>query len=96
MIEIRLYGQLRSLVSGSKADEDTILMCRHKPGETFEAFLRRLDLEPDIIGDCFINGVVAKPSDVITDGDRVGLFPFNMALIDGGMHLKFHPHRRRR
>jgi hypothetical protein len=94
MIETHLYGQLRFLVSGSRADEDTILMCKHRPDETFEAFLGRLDLEPDIVGDCFINGVVAKPSDVLADGDRVGLFPLNMALMDGGMHLKFHPHRR--
>jgi molybdopterin converting factor small subunit len=94
MIEVRLYGLLRAMVEGSKADEDTIMYCEFKEGETFSEFLGRLELEKKDLGDCFINGNLAKPDDILHTGDRVGLFPFNMALIDGGMHLKYHPHRR--
>jgi hypothetical protein len=46
------------------------------------------------MGDCFINGKLARQSDRVEDGDRIGLFPFNMRLIDGGMELKYSPHRR--
>jgi hypothetical protein len=94
MIEVHLYGRLRSLVPDSKANEDIILMCEYKQNETFETFITRLGLQLDDIGDCFINGTLARVSDYLADGDRVGLFPFNMKLIDGGMHLKFHPQRR--
>lgn len=94
MIEIRIYGRLRSLVPGSKASENTVLEKEAKPDETFEDLLERLDLNSSQIGDCFINGTLARVSDPIEDGDRVGLFPFNMRLIDGGMHLKYHPQRR--
>jgi hypothetical protein len=95
MIELHLYGRLRLLVPNSKASEDTILKCDFKENETFEVFLKRIGLEPDDIGDCFINGNLARLNDILVDGDRVGLFPFNMKLIDGGMHLKFHPQRRK-
>ncbi|MBD3157443.1 MAG: hypothetical protein GF309_01520 [Candidatus Lokiarchaeota archaeon] len=54
----------------------------------------KLDLDASEIGDCFINGKLARLSDPIEDGDRIGLFPFNMKLIDGGMHLRYHPQRR--
>lgn len=94
MISIRLYGRLRSLVSGSKANENTVLEKEVKPGETFGDLLLKLDLDASEIGDCFINGKLARLSDPIEDGDRIGLFPFNMKLIDGGMHLRYHPQRR--
>ena len=94
MIEVSLYGRLRSLVPDSKASEDTILMCEFIENETFETFIRRIGLQLSDIGDCFINGNLAKPSRILSDGDRLGLFPFNMKLIDGGMHLKYHPQRR--
>jgi hypothetical protein len=95
MINVHLYGRLRSLVPNAKASEDTILKCKFKENETFEYFLARLGLQLDDIGDCFINGNLAQITDTLSDGDRVGLFPFNMKLIDGGMHLKFHPQRRK-
>jgi len=90
MLEIHLYGNLRAMVPGSSASEDTVLICKHETGETFSEFIHRLDLRMAELGDCFINGVLAKPSDVLKDGDRIGLFPFNMVLLCGGQHLKGH------
>jgi len=94
MISIRLYGRLCALVPGSKASENTVLEKEVKPGETFGNLLSKLDLDTREIDDCFINGKLARLSDPIEDGDRIGLFPFNMRLIDGGMHLRYHPQRR--
>jgi hypothetical protein len=94
MIEVHLYGRLRDLVPGSKADEDTVLSCDFVEGETFINLLKRLGLSAHDIGDCFINGTLVRETQVIADDDRIGLFPFNMVLIDGGMHLKYHPQRR--
>jgi molybdopterin converting factor small subunit len=94
MIEVHLYGLLREIVPGSQASEDTILHIEARENEEFHQFVRRLGLESTDISDCFINGRLARKSDRIKSGDRVGLFPYNMRLIDGGMELKYSPHRR--
>ena len=90
MIETHLYGKLRALVPGSKCSDDTILMYEYKEGETFNQFIKRIGLKKTDLGDCFINGVLAKPTKVLHDNDRVALFPFNMVLLCGGQHLKGH------
>jgi len=95
MIEIHLYGNLRELVSGSNASEDTVLMQEHIENETFAQLITRLSLKPTDLGDCFINGNLAKADYALADGDRVGLFPFNMVLLCGGQHLKGHGYTRK-
>ena len=90
MIQIHLYGCLRELVEGSRPDENTILEKPAVEGETFSALIKRLGLEPEDLGDCFVDGTLAKPDSPIPDGARVGLFPFNMVLLCGGQHLKGH------
>lgn len=94
MIEVHLYGLLRKMVPDSIASEDTILKIEPREDENFHDFIHRIGLDSTGIGDCFINGILAKSTDKIQNGDRVGLFPFNMRLIDGGMELKFSPHKR--
>lgn len=90
MIETHLYERLKQLVPGSSLAEDTILMSDYKEGETFAQYVERLELKMSELGDCFINGTLAKPSDIISDGDRIALFPFNMRLLCGGQHIKGH------
>ncbi|MGY5854243.1 MAG: hypothetical protein RTU92_11800 [Candidatus Thorarchaeota archaeon] len=89
-LDIHLYGQLRSLVEGSTASEDTILRLDYIEGETFIELVGRLNLTRKDIGDCFIDGTLAKPDAIIPSGARIGLFPFNMVLLCGGQHLKGH------
>lgn len=88
MIEVHLYGKLRSLVPKSKPDEDTVLLSDYKHDEIFSEFIQRIGLKESDLGDCFINGSLANMDDVLKDGDRVALFPFNMVLLCGGQHLK--------
>ena len=95
MIEVHLYGCLRDLVPGSCASEDTVMHLEFKEEETFLDFISRLGLKKDDIGDCFIDGTLAKPKDKIKDGARIGLFPFNMVLLCGGQHLKGHGYTKR-
>jgi len=89
-IEIHLYGALRSLVPDSRPDEDTVLRLDSISNETFGGLVARLGLKPSDLGDCFIDGTLAKPSSLIPEGARIGLFPFNMVLLCGGQHLKGH------
>jgi molybdopterin converting factor small subunit len=90
MIDVHLYGKLRKLVQGSRASENTVLKVKYEDGETFATLIKRLGLRKEDLADCFINGKLAKDSSKIHDGDRVGLFPFNMPLLCGGQHLKGH------
>jgi hypothetical protein len=89
MIEVHLYGLLRKLVLESKANEESVLLVESKDRESFQEFIQRLGLDMTEMGDCFINGRLAHISDSVKDEDRVGLFPYNMRLIDGGMELKY-------
>ena len=90
MIETHLYGKLRSLVPGSKACEDTVVMRDYIKDQTFKEFVEDLDLKLGDLGDSFIDGTLAKPGTIIKDGARVALFPFNMVLLCGGQHIKGH------
>ncbi|MDF1539344.1 MAG: hypothetical protein P1Q69_10630 [Candidatus Thorarchaeota archaeon] len=90
MIDIHLYGRLRKLVKGSTASEDTVLHLDAIANETYSQIISRLGLTMKDMGDCFLNGTLVKPDDIIKDGDRLGLFPFNMVLLCGGQHLKGH------
>jgi hypothetical protein len=90
MIEIHLYGRLRALMKGSQPNEDTILWKEYVENESFSELIHRLGLTPDDIGDCFINGTLAKMDFILSDSDRVGMFPFNMVLLCGGQHIKGH------
>ncbi|TFF92768.1 hypothetical protein EU546_07195 [Candidatus Thorarchaeota archaeon] len=94
-VEIHLYGMLRKMVEGSRPDEDTVMRVTHIPGETFEELVKRIGLTQDSLGDCFIDGTLAKPNHVVSSGARVGLFPFNMVLLCGGQHLKGHGYTRK-
>ena len=85
---------MREMVPGSNATEDTILLIKSEDDETFREMIHRLGLNFSRIGDCFINGKLANHEDIVRNGDRVELFPYNMRLIDGGMELKFSPYRR--
>ncbi len=62
--------------------------------ETFREFVQRLGLSQSDIGDCFIDGTLAKHSTILMPGARIGLFPFNMVLLCGGQHLKGHGYTR--
>ena len=88
MIETRLYGKFRSLVPDSCATEETILLCDYKEEETFEMFVKRLNLDVNDMGNCFINGKVANNYTILSDGDRVALFPLGMQYFASVNHIQ--------
>lgn len=95
MIDVHLYGNLRKMVPESSCTEDTVLKIEAVEGESFEDLIKRLELKPSDLGDCFIDGTLAKMETEIKDGARVALFPFNMVLLCGGQHLKGHGYTRK-
>ncbi|TFG12253.1 hypothetical protein EU537_09915 [Candidatus Thorarchaeota archaeon] len=95
MIQVHLYGQLRRLVENSHACEDTVIEIPYKEGMTFRDIVRYLGLDEKDLGDCFIDGMLAKMDDTVQDDARIGLFPYNMVLLCGGQHLKGHGYTQR-
>ncbi|MBD3408311.1 MAG: hypothetical protein GF411_19465 [Candidatus Lokiarchaeota archaeon] len=77
-------------MDNSRVTEDTKMELEHIEGETFIQLIHRIGLEKKDLGDCFRNGNLVKDDEVLDDGDRIGLFPFNMVLLCGGQHLKGH------
>ncbi|MFW9805110.1 MAG: hypothetical protein ACFFFK_00085 [Candidatus Thorarchaeota archaeon] len=73
MIEIYLYGDVKTLVRGSIPDADTILLFDYVEGEHFQELLNRLGLKQDDVGKCFINNSLAVPEKVIRDCDTIEL-----------------------
>lgn len=73
MIEIYLYGDLKTLVRSSIPDADTILLFDYVEGEHFQELLNRLGLNQDDVGTCYINNKLAVSENVIRDGDTIEL-----------------------
>jgi len=89
MLEIHIYGPIKRLfVPEASLAEDTIISRHFLPNEIFNQLLERLNLKIEQCGDCFINGRLAKQTDIIPKGARIGIFPKGMNLIDGGLYLK--------
>ncbi|WP_455142348.1 hypothetical protein [Candidatus Hodarchaeum mangrovi] len=89
MLEIHIYGSFKTLfVPKASLAEDTIVSRDFLPNEVFSQLLDRLNISMEVCGDCFINGRLAKQTDIIPKGARIGIFPKGMNLIDGGLYLK--------
>ena len=91
MINVHVYGFLaRKLDPNAKLSAPTILKIEHVPDENFNGLIKRLNVNHDELGDCFVNGIVVLDSGTkIPDNSRVGLFGLGMVLHEGGQYLKY-------
>lgn len=91
MIDLHIYGFLKmKFDTKAKLSEQTIIPIDYIPNESFESFLRRIEVEESELGDCFINGKIAYKNIIIPKNARIGLFGRGMNLLDGGQHIKGH------
>ncbi|HID61173.1 MAG TPA: hypothetical protein EYP49_00275 [Anaerolineae bacterium] len=90
MIEVHLYGRLRrfanpSTSSGHRQQDPTGDSVLHVPVtgiETIEDIVRRLGIPREELGrNIFLNGQLSTLSREVKDGDRLGLFPWDMSLL---------------
>ncbi|UCE13360.1 MAG: hypothetical protein JSV04_14390 [Candidatus Heimdallarchaeota archaeon] len=91
LIKIHLYGQLKKRFQpDASLAENTVITLPYKENECFKDLLFRLNLDEDECGDCFVNGKLAFPDTRVPKDARIGLFPFELRLIDGGQYIKGH------
>ncbi|MFX0113082.1 MAG: hypothetical protein ACFFB3_00895 [Candidatus Hodarchaeota archaeon] len=91
MLEIHLYGKFREKAENKSPSANSVVFLQLKSEKTLLDILKRLDIDPKELGDCFIAGNLATPESKIPSAEcRIGIFPLGMHLIDGGQHLKGH------
>ena len=80
MIEIYLYGHLKDKVVEKIPNANRIMLLDFVEGERFQDCLHRLGLHLNDLGDCFINGSLARHDDMIRDLDSLELNPIEKKL----------------
>ncbi|MDH4208140.1 MAG: MoaD/ThiS family protein [Anaerolineae bacterium] len=82
MIEVHLYGRLRRFADKQDPTSDSVLHLPVKGGETIEDIVRRIGISREELGrNIFLNGQLSALSREVGDGDRLGLFPWDMSLL---------------
>ncbi len=91
MLNIHVFGFLKKKFDhNAKLSEQTIVKLDFKSNESFLDLLKRVNIEPNELGDCFINGsVVMTGNEIIPDESRISLFGVGMLLHEGGEYLKY-------
>lgn len=80
-IQVCLYGRFRSLAEAQGTDAESIVHVENHPGETIGQVLARLGIASEEISHIFLNGELSAPTRRLSEGDRLGLFPEDMALL---------------
>jgi len=82
MIEVHLYGKLRRFAIEQDPTSDSVLHVPIKEGEIIEDIVRRIGIPRKELGrNIFLNGKLSALSREVKDGDRLGLFPWDMSLL---------------
>lgn len=81
MIELHLYGKLRRFTSQQAATGDSVISVPCQEGDSIGDALTRLGVPHEETSNIFVNGELCALSKEIQDGQRVGVFPNDMALL---------------
>lgn len=84
MIEVHLYGRLRRYAPARAVTTPSVVRVAASEGDAVEVILRRLGIDPDEeVSNIFINGRYSHTARqaLVRDGDRLGVFPSDMALL---------------
>ena len=81
MIELHLYGKLRRFAPEQEIAGDSIVMVSCQPGDTIGGVLTRLGVPHEETSNIFAKGELCALTKEAVDGERVGVFPDDMALL---------------
>ncbi len=82
MIEVHLYGKLRRFTDNQDPSRDSIARVPVKKGDTIEDIIGRIGIPLEEVGsNIFLNGRIFPLEKRVKDGDRLGIFPDNMAMV---------------
>ena len=82
MIEIQLYGKLRKYSNQPSPLRESVVKLNLIGEESIGDIVKRLGIPSSEMSECiFLNGEYSGLSRKVKDGDRLGLFPYNMLLL---------------
>ena len=81
MIELHLYGKLRRFTPSLEIQGDSVVMVSCQPGDSIGDILTRLGIPHSETSNIFLNGDLCALTKQVEDGQRVGVFPDDMALL---------------
>ena len=81
MIEIHLYGRFRQLADNPQTKADSIRVEPVRPGDRIRDVLNRLGIQATEVSHIFLNGEYSADSRLVHPGDRLGVFPTELALL---------------
>ena len=81
MIELHLYGKLRRFTATQETQGESVIMVPCQAGECVGDVLTRLGVPHAETSNIFINGALCALSKNVNNGERVGVFPDDMALL---------------
>jgi hypothetical protein len=82
VIEVHLYGKLRRFSEQKSPLKESILMLEAYEEDTIQTIVERIGIPSNDLGSAiFLNGEYSGIQRSVSDGDRIGLFPDNMALL---------------
>ena len=80
-VEVHLYGKLRRLAGSQDTASECIASVSIKDGDSIADVLARLGVPLAETSNLFLNGQLSLPTRPVQPGDRVGVFPNDMALL---------------
>ncbi|MDO8691388.1 MAG: MoaD/ThiS family protein [Dehalococcoidia bacterium] len=80
-IEVHLYGKLRRLARNRRTTAGSIVNLEYRAGDTIGRALARMGIALEETSNIFLNGELSAWTRLMDDGDRLGIFPDDMALL---------------
>lgn len=81
MVIVYLYGKFREKVPGYTVEGDCVLQVDTGPEETIASIMERLKILPGEVAHIFLNHQYSTPSRKVRAGDRLAIFPVEMAVL---------------
>ena len=78
---VHLYGKLRHLAECPDVASDCIVSVPVRQGATIHDILAQLGIGPTEVSNLFLNGELSAPTRRVRGGDRLGIFPNDMATL---------------
>lgn len=78
---VHLYGKLRRVADCRDAASDCVISVPVRRSATICAVLACLGIGPAEVSNLFLNGELSAPTRRVRGGDRLGVFPSDMATL---------------
>jgi hypothetical protein len=80
-VEVHLYGKLRRAADCNDVAGDCVVRVPVAEGTTIADVLARLSIALEDTSNHFLNGELSAPGRGVGPGDRLGIFPSDMATL---------------